>query len=38
MTQEFTSDMMQSEGSSVAVHSVVPGNHAGDDLNQYTQT
>lgn len=38
MTQEFTSDVMQSEGSSVAVHSVVSGKHAGDDLNQHMQT
>lgn len=35
MTQEFSADMMQSEGSSVAVCSVVPGKHTRDDLNQY---
>lgn len=38
MTQESSSDVMQSEGSSLAVYTVVPGKHAGDDLNQYTQT
>lgn len=38
MTQEFSSDMMQSEGSSVAVDSVVPGKHRRDDLNQYMPT
>lgn len=37
MTQEFSSDMTQSEASSVAVCSVVPGKYARDDLNQYTQ-
>lgn len=37
MTQEFRSDMMQSEGSSEVVCSVVPGKHTGDDLNQYMQ-
>lgn len=37
MTQEFSSDMTQSGGSSVAVYSVVPGKHTGHDLNQYMQ-
>lgn len=37
MTQEFCSDMMQSECSSGAVYSVVPGKHTGDDLNQYVR-
>lgn len=35
MTQECSPDMMQSEGSSVAERTVVPGKHTRDDLNQY---
>lgn len=35
--QEFSSDMMQSGGYSVAVYSVVPGQHTADDLNQHMQ-
>lgn len=38
MTQECSPDMMQSEGSSVAEHTVVPGKHVRDDLNQYMRT
>lgn len=37
MMQEFSSDVTQSGGSSVAVCSVVPGKHTEDDLNQYMQ-
>lgn len=37
MMQEFSSDTTQSGGYSVAVYSVVPGQHTTDDLNQYMQ-
>lgn len=37
MTQEFSSDVTQSVGSSVSVYSVVPGKHTAYDLNQYMQ-
>ena len=33
MTQECSSDVMQSQGSSLAVYTADPGKHAGDDLN-----